>query len=259
MKLDKLKTYGGIVGKFVELQNYDVVKYEGLTDKPFGKILALQHILKFYRFQYFGPVKSSETFYDTPNDILNKAGIVLSRIQEDDRVFFKVAQSSNLKASSQRVFSHKVGIKDTIKDHAFYLVDGIKSIFSTPIYIDLENVLKNVVPKVSIFINANVYKVISGSGFRAYLCLEEIRYENYETKRQHKSNGMTVKLAGPSQYLTEFKAFNDSIKKYCKEFIEVHDNIYEHAKILTKKIDAKQIKLDKKKAKEKIANANLDN
>ena len=245
------------MGKFVELQNYDVVKYEALTDKPFRKILALEHILKFYKFQYFGPVKSSETFYDTPNDILYKAGIVLSRIQEDDRVFFKVGQASTLKAKTQKVFSHKVGVKDTIKDHSFYLVDGIKSIFSTPIYIDLENVIKNAVPKVSIFINANAYKVISGSGFRAYMCLEDIRYENYETKRQHKSNGMTVKLAGPDQYLPEFKSFNDSIKKYCKEFIEVHDNIYEHAKILTKKVDAKQVKIDKKKIKEKIANAEI--
>ncbi len=242
------------MGKFVELQKYDIVKYEALTDKPFAKILSLENKLKFYRFQFVGPVRASETFYDTPNDILYKAGIVLSRIQEDDRVFFKVEQVSSLKSKTQKVFSHKVGVKDTIKDHSFYLVDGIRAMFNTPIYIDLENVIKNAVPKISISIMANVYKIISGSGFRAYMCLETQKYENFETKRQHKSDGMTIKLDGPTQYLPEFNSFNDNIKKYCKEFIEVNDNVYEHAKKLTKKVDTKQIKLDKKKAKEKIAN-----
>ena len=242
------------MGKFVEIQNNDIVKYEALTNKPFEKIFELEKILKFYKFQYFGIVKSSETFYDTPNDILYKAGIILSRIQEDDKVYFKVCQntSSNIKTNSQKVFAHKVGLKDSLKDHSFYLVDGIRGIFTTPIYIDLENVIKNAIPKIEISINANVYKVISGSGFRAFMCHENILYKNFETKRHSSALGMTIKLAGPQQYMNEFISFNDAIKKYCKVFIEVHDNLYEHAKLITRKIDPKQAKLDKKKSKQKI-------
>lgn len=244
------------MGKFIELDNSDVVKYEALVDKPFGKVFALEKILKFYKFQPFGPVRSSEIFYDTPNDLLFKAGIILSKIQEDNRVFFKVCQNSQVKTvkTSQKVFSHKVGVKDTLKDHSFYLVDGIRGLFATPIYIDLENVIKNAVPKVATFTDATVYKVISGSGFRAFMCMEETRYENYETKRQSKVQGMTVKLAGPEQYMPEFISFNNAIKKHCKDFIEVHDNIYEHVKKVTRKIDPKQLKEDIKKAKEKYSN-----
>ena len=241
------------MGKFVELKNDDVVKYEALTTKPFGKVFALQNILKFYKFAFAGTVKSSEIFYDTPNDLLYKAGVVLSRVQEGDRVFFKVAPSASLsKIATQKIFSHKVGVKDTIKDHAFYLVDGIKSLFSTPFSIDVENVIKNAIPKIGVFTSASVYKVISGTGFRAYMCHEETKYENYETKRKQHSQGMTIKMIGPEQYKNEFISFNDSIKKYCKEFIEIHDNIYEHAKKITRKIDAKQAKLDKKQAKIKL-------
>ena len=248
------------MGKFVELVNTDVVKYEALTSKPFDKVFALEGILKFYKFQFFGPVKSSETFYDTPNDLLYKAGIVLSRVQEDDRVFFKVAQAvnNNLKTSTQKVFSHKVSVRDTIKDHSFYLVDGIRGLFSTPIYIDLENVIKNAIPKITVAISANVYKIISGSGFRAYMCHENITYENFETKRQQKANGMTVKLSGLEQYMSEFIEFNKAIQKHCKEFVEVHEDLYEHAKKITKKIDPKVAKESLKKAKEMITNNRND-
>ncbi len=241
------------MGKFIELKNDDVVKYEALTDKPFEKVFALQNVLKFYRFAFAGTVRSSEIFYDTPNDLLNKAGVILSRVQEDDRVFFKVAPSTSLsKVTTQKIFSHKVGVKDTIKDHAFYLVDGIKGLFSTPFSIDVENVIKSAVPKIGVFTNANVYKVISGTGFHAFMCHEDTRYENYETKRKARSQGMTVKMAGPSQYQSEFISFNNAIKKYCKEFVEIHDNTYEHAKRITKKIDPKQAKKDKKEAKLKL-------
>ena len=246
------------MGRFVELLNNDVVKYDALTSKPFGKVFRLEKILKFYKFQFFGTVKSSEVFYDTPNDLLYKAGVVLSRVQEDNRVFFKVAQAanSNLKTNTQKVFSHKVDAKDTIRDHAFYLVDGIRGLFTTPIYIDLENVINSAIPKISVTISANIYKVISGSGFRAFMCHEEVCYENHETKRQQKSNGMTVKLNGPKQYMQEFKEFNKAIQKFCKEFVEVHENLYEHAKKITKKIDPKQAKEALKRAKQMVANKN---
>lgn len=246
------------MGKFIEIPNYGTAKYVALTDKPFEKLFAMQNILKFTKFQYSGVVHASQIFYDTPNDILYKAGILLSRIQEDDRVFFKVEQTLSLKASfkisSKKVFSHKVGAKDSLKDHSFYLVDGIRGLFSTPIGIDLENVIKNCIPKISIFINANIYKVICGSGFRALLSLEETKYENYETKRTAMGKGLTVKHTGPEQYLKEFDLFNSNIVKYCKDLVAVNEDEYEHAKIMTKKIDPKQAKIDKKKAKEQIAN-----
>ena len=243
------------MGKFVELSSKGLVKYEALTSKPFEKVFALERILKFYRFQYFGQVKTSEIFYDTPNDLLNKAGITLSKIQEDDRVFFKVCQIKDKKSvnKNQKVFSHRVGVKDTLADHAFYLVDGIRGLFSSPFYIDLEHVIQNAVPKVGIFTNANVYKVISGTGFRALMGMEQTTYTNYETKRQSKLEGLTVKHDSPDQYLGEFDTFNNKLKKYCKNFIEVNDNLYEHVKTVTRKIDAKTARADAKKAKQEIS------
>ena len=244
------------MGKFVELNSKDIVRYEALTDKPFGKVFALENILTFYRFQYCGQIHTSEIFYDTPNDILYKAGIILSKIQEENRVFFKVYQISQSKIlKSQKVFAHQVGAKDTLKDHAFYLVDGIRGVFSTPFYVDLENVIKNAIPKVASYTVANVYKIISGSGFRSYICMEDTKYENFETKRSQKVQGMTVKLIGPEQYMPEFVTLNETIQKYCKDFVQVHNNQYEYIKTITRKIDPKQAKLDMKKAKENIQSA----
>jgi hypothetical protein len=247
------------VGKFVEIRNDDFMKYEALVDKPFGKVVQLDRVLPFYKLSPEGAIRCSEVFYDTPNDLLLKAGITLSKIQEDDQVFFKVCQNTTSKTNrNQKVFSHKVGAKDTLKDHAFYLMDGIRGLFSTPMYIDLEHVIQIAIPKVGIFINANLINVISGTGFRANLTLEETRYENYETKRNQKVLGMTVRLASPEQYMPEFVSFNDAIKKHCKDFIEVNDNIYQHVRTITRRIDAKQAKTDMKKAKEKLASVKAD-
>ena len=62
---------------------------------------------------------------------------------------------------------------------------------------------------------------------------------------------MTVKHIGPEQYLEEFDRFNNAIQKYCKEFIVVNDNNFEHAKNVTKKIVVPKLtKEEKKKQKE---------
>ena len=243
------------MGKFVNKKSQGLVKYEAVIKNSFDKVLHLDNIMKFYKFQPVGPVKASETFYDTPTDMLAKAGVVLSKIQEGDRVFFKVEQSAYLsnafRHSTSKIFVHKVGPKDTIKDHAFYLVDGIRGLFATSFSIDLENVIKNAIPKITISINSNIYKVISGTGFRCYVALEETKIQNFETKKSYQTEGMTVKHIGPEQYLEEFDRFNNAIQKYCKEFIVVNDNNFEHAKNVTKKIVVPKLtKEEKKKQKE---------
>lgn len=250
------------MGKFLTVDNSNVVKYEALTNKPFGQVLALEQKLNFIKFQFGGQTRCVEVFYDTPNDILYKAGVILSRIQEGDNAYFKICQvPSNRKlklSNTQKVFSHKIDPKDTLKDHAFYLMDGISGIFSTPIYNDLENIIKNAIPKIIITTDATIYNVIGGSGLRAVMCHEQIKYENRETKNKHKTLNMTIKLTAKDQYEKEYKEFNENIKKYCKDFIEVDEEPYEHAKILTRKIDKKQAKLDAKKAKEMIQNKKLE-
>ena len=243
------------MGKFVQKQNYGTVKYEAVVKNSFEKVLALTSVLRFFKFQSLGPVQSSETFYDTPTNLLEKAGIILSRVQEGNRVFFKVEQSAYFskafKHPTSKIFIHKVGTKDSITDHAFYLVDGIRGLYSTAFSIDLENIIKNAVPKITIQISARVYKVISGTGFRCYMAHEDILYKNFQTKKKYTSQGMTIKHLGPEQYMQEFDEFNSLVEKHCKQFLVVHDNTYEHAKNVTKKIEIPKLtKEEKKKKKE---------
>ncbi|MBQ3494600.1 MAG: hypothetical protein IJA69_04210 [Clostridia bacterium] len=244
------------MGKFVQKQNFGVEKYEAIIKNSFKKVLALGQVLKFYKFQFAGSLTSSETFYDTAGHILEKAGIILSRIQERDRVFFKVEQSAYLKKTfkhtTSKIFTHKVGAKDSIKDHAFYLVDGIRGLYSTSFSVDLENVIKNAVPTITISTKADVYKVISGTGFRCYMAHEEIVYKNFETKKKYQSQGMTIKHLGPEQYLDEFNEFNKAVQKHCKEFLVVHDNTFEHAKNVTKKIEVPKLTKEEKKKQNEL-------
>lgn len=244
------------MGKFVRKQEIGTVKYEAVTKNSFSKVLKLTSVLRFYKFASIGGVQTSETFYDTPADLLFKSGIILSRVQEGNRVYFKVEQSAyfskKFKHSSTKIFVHKVGARDTVKDHAFYLVDGIRGLYSTAFSIDLENVIKNAVPKIVIQTNANVFKVISGTGFRCYMAHEEILYRNFVTKKKYKTQGMTIKHLGPEQYMQEFDEFNNNIVKYCKDFMVIHDDVYEHAQNVTKKIEVPKLTKEEKKKKKEL-------
>ena len=70
--------------------------YDMLRDNQ-GKIIEkLEDHLTFYRFSYKGKFKSQEVIYDTPTNLLASAGLVLSKIYEDEKYYMVVTKVSYL-------------------------------------------------------------------------------------------------------------------------------------------------------------------
>lgn len=253
------------MGNFVNVSKEGQCDYIALTEKPFEKVLAIEKKISLHRFSFVKKYRSSQVFYDTNTNLLEKAGIVLSKINTPDKTYFMVERQSFLPKTfsrrNEQVFIHEVGARDKVSDHAFYLVDGIKSLFITQFTIDLENVLKNITPKIILTYDILKYDVLSGGGFKAILLFKDVKIKNLETKRKFSTKLLNVSLDCPDTYMTAFKYFNQQIDKYCKEFLHFDETLYDYAHRVTKAIPQKKLTKEEKlkfKNKNKIIEENIE-
>lgn len=246
------------MGYFVKINTEITKKYELVGEGDFKNLLGFIGSLRFHKISYLGSDVAKEVYYDTPEHLLNKSGVVLSKFEEGTNAFFKVENtafmSKVLDKIGKEVFIHKIGYNDTLSDHAFYVKDGITALYTTSFSIDLENVLSNAVPKLEIITTAKVYNIASGTGMRVDLALEERRIRNLETKRTNKSKGITIRLKNENRsvFLTEFNNLNTLLLRNCKEFVEIKENPFDYASNVTKAI-VHQPKEKKNKEKAKKA------
>ena len=242
------------MGNFIQIKTEGIKNYIAVTEKPFSKVLMLEQKLNLHRFSLEKQYKQSEIFYDTSTNLLSKAGILLSKTISPEKTYFKVERQSTLLKSYARkketVFIHEVGVRDKVMDHAFFLVDGIKALFTTQFTIDLENVLKNIFPKIVVDSNVDKWNVMSGGGFKGSIYFQTSKINNLESKRKNHFKAMKVQLESPDTYLPSFNYLIEQIEKHCKTFIETDESIYDYCLRLTKPLPPKQ-KLTKEE-KEKL-------
>ena len=241
------------MGYYVRVNNKTTKKYEAVDEKAFKNFLAFARGLKFQKLNYVDGDNCKETYYDTPAHLLTKSGIILSRFEEGSNVFFKVETATSLSKIlnklNKEVFVHKVGYGDKLSDHAFYIKDGITSLYTTPFSVDLENIINSAIPTMEVVINAQVYEVVSGTGMRARVALENKQVRNFETNRKYKVQSMTLKLTGNTElYANDFNEFNDLIQKNCKDLMPIDESQYDWAVKVTKPIIIEKKPKEKKKA-----------
>ena len=227
------------MGEYVKKDNGSVNSFDTITNKAFRKLLSLSAVLKAYTYKFAGRSVSSYIFYDTRENLLQRAGILFYKTSEKGKHYYKIEKLSFLpktfKAMDEQVFVHQISSqKDTPSDHSLYLIDAITSMFATQFNIDLENILKMVVPKMIVEIRSDNYKIFSGTGFKCDMALENVIYRNLETKKKAKRKEVTFTLDSPISFIKDYETFIQTITKYCKDITELTESRYEHAKNLTK-------------------------
>lgn len=243
------------MGYFVKINSKTTKKYEKAGTTSFKNLHGFLKSLRFQKTSYLGKEVLKETYYDTPEHLLSRSGIVLSKFDEGKNIFFKVENAAFLSKMLNRlekeIFIHKIGIQDKLEDHAFYIKDGITALFSTPFSIDLENVINNAKPNLVVTTKAKIYRIVSGSGMRVGLAEEKTNIKNLETKRTYNIEGLTVKLDSENVplFLDEFNKFNEILQRNCKEYLETNENQFDFARNVTKPIvvEPKEKKKPKKK------------
>ena len=84
------------MGYFVKIDSSTTKKYEMVGENNFKNILGFLNHMTFHKTSYLGKDFVKEVYYDTPEHLLNKSGIILSRFEEGRNVFFRVENTAFL-------------------------------------------------------------------------------------------------------------------------------------------------------------------
>jgi len=242
--------------EIASLSSEDTKRYDLLTSQAEKKIIANARFLNIDNCTLEGRNKYNMIYYDTPENLLTNAGILLYKTWEKGNHYFIVQRLNILPSTSKlrrnEVYRHKIDASDTPIMHSFYLINGIVSMFTTQFSIDLEYVIKNVKPIIIANVKAIYYKIFSGTGFKANLTFEDVVYINCINKRRRMNEELTVELLASQNFMTEFNKFTFLLEKYCKDILPKKESRFDYAKRVTEiqpktVIDAKTTERKKKK------------
>lgn len=226
------------MGKFEIIKTDNTKNYVAFSKQTFKNLIKLDYEMPMYEFIGEKRYSSEEIFFDTPNNLLESAGIILSKVIEDGKAYFKIEReeySFERKLSfGRKAFIQPAGIHDTIVDHTMFLTDGISSMFSTKFNIDFQNVFKMAVPKLELRSKIEVFKILSGIGFKGEMTFEEIKIVNNFTKRKTDLNMVSIEQKSSSVLTKEFQEFAAKLEKYCKELTPTDESKYQLASKMTK-------------------------
>lgn len=218
--------------------------------------------LGYFSFRPLKKMKAVEIIYDTPNNLLSSAGIILSKQFQEDKTYFKVRKISHLpseaKKPSKKFELAKCGSKESPKDFALQVATAINNSFSNVFTIDLSEVVKNTIPKIEVVIKGNLYQIAGGTGFAGTLLFENVTYKDIIGHKKVKRKGVTLACPVDEKFEKDKDDLLEGIDRYCKELIPYRESRFEIAERLLfpknrGKIGIKNIKGKKKDNKEKEA------
>lgn len=233
--------------------------YDMLKNNESKVVDKLNLNLGFFSFRKKSKFKAVEVVYDTADNLLASAGIVLSKQFEANNTYFKVRKisrvQSELSRKSQKFEIAKCNAKQTPKDLAIQVATAINSYFSNIFTIDLSDVVKNTIPKVEITIKGNLYDVVGGTGFKGTVLFENVTYRDLTGRRKVKRNGFTFSCPNDNQHEKEVEEILRGIERYCKELIPYNESRFEIAQRLLhpavrRSVGIKNLKENQKKIKE---------
>lgn len=178
----------------VKTYHYMIMGYE-----TFPKVLnILSQELDFYRISRLSDVEDKEIMYDIPNNALTDAGIVLSKQYENGKVMFKVRKLSflpeEMRVPSKKFLLQELDRDAEPKDYSLEISSAIENSFSSPFTIDLDAVVREVVPKIVVDVKSERYLIIGGTGYRGQLFYEKILYKDVESKKKVWKDGVVLRL-----------------------------------------------------------------
>lgn len=229
------------MGILIDRYSADVKTWDVFSVSSFARILEVEQFLTTYVFEYQESGNETRTFYDSPNGLLERAGISLCKVVNlNGNSYVKIEKENYLPTASkivietEKTFIQEIKPKDYLIDHNLEIARGITAMFTTNLPIDLDHVIKSLIPKITSTIKKKTYKIFSGNGFKAEMRFEEIVFKNAETRKSAVSLLMKLELKSPVTFRDQFVDFCAKMEKYCKEISENKQSKFQIARRLTK-------------------------
>ncbi len=173
--------------------------------------------LPYYRLEKLADRTTKEIFYDGPNDVLSDAGIVLSKLVENNKSSLtvrKISQSSIVGNQSKKYLIGECAMDEEPSDYSFAIASTIIKSFNSSLSIDLDSLIKQTMPKMDVVVQAEVFDIICGTGYRAKMQHEHSIYRDINKGKKVELYGVTFQF--PTDERPEKKEILAAIDRYVK-------------------------------------------
>lgn len=219
----------------VQLENVKTYHYMIMGYQTFPKILkTLESELAFHRIEKQEDIEGREIMYDLANNILFDAGIILSKLYENGKIMFNVQKLTflpqEMKMPDKKLILPELDGDAEPKVYSLEISSAIENSFVTPFTIDLDAIVRDVIPKIEVGIKSESYLIIGGTGYRAKLFYERTVYQDVKTKKKVEKEGVVLKLPAEEIYQEENQYVLDIINRKVKALGEYNMTRFELAK-----------------------------
>lgn len=234
----------------MENKNSNDIYYEiYMKDKQGIEIINRIQLFDIYDFSKKTTSSRTITFYDTPDNRLLLAKLILSTDREEKNE--EIVLEKNLEGDPNekyiRMFDlYKLSMPIVLgsypQENIPFLRDSLPRLFQMPVETDPEYIFRKVVPKYAINIENENYKIVNVNGFKAIITIEHATFHNLTNKRQNYATFVRVREAEDS-LSHELEDFTVRLEKYCKFILRITESKYNQCVRMTRDLPKK----DKKK------------
>ena len=237
--------------EITNLKDEIAVYYDMLRDNQKKIVQKLEKHMPFYRFTFDKKTKSKEVIYDSTTNLFASAGLVVSKIIDDGKYYFVITKVSYLpkqfKKPSVVLFKAECSAQDVPSMYPIKLAGVITDASPSIFTVDLVEIMKTVKPKMEITVVGDKYEIASGSGYKAELVFENVKYKDLKTGKSFKHKNAVFNLSGNEKDEKSNKEIKDTVLRYCKELFPYEETRFEIARrVLKARIEGKKVKFDKK-------------
>lgn len=195
-----------------------------------------------------GKYNSNIVFYDTPENLLRSSKIILSTEASKGEGLLTLERDIEdnpnkkfIKLFEKYKFQEKIDAKSTPVSHLNFLGYSLSRCFTEPLTFDPDSLFKDVVPKMVIDIKNTEFKMVNAKGFKALLTVEQVKFQNKETRRDNFVTLLKVcEVEKGNSNIDYFEDLNRRLVKNCKFILEIDESKYKHSFRMTKKIEKKK-------------------
>ena len=233
--------------------------YEIYVEKnPANAVLSKIKLFSAYEISKAEHSLRNITYFDTPNNYLGMVNILLSTDIIDGEG--ELTLERNLENDENRkyikmlqTYKHSTPYKfgQQIQEFIPFLRDSLRTFFSTPLDFDADNLFKKCEPTYSINIKNESYKIVSFSGFKCWVTIENTTFTNLSNGRKNYVTYVKITKSDDSKE-DDMQDFITKFEKYCKCVYRIDKSKYSECVRLTRDIDViiakkkKAIKMGKK-------------
>lgn len=217
-----------------------------LKDKPAIEIINKVKLFDIYDVSKKFTSTRTITYYDTPDNRLSMARLILSTDKEgsNNEIVLEKNLEGDPNAKYIKLFSiYKISTPITPtsepSNNIPFLSESLPRLFQTPMDIDPEFVFRKVAPKYTVYINNENYKIVNVNGFKVILTIEDTTFHNLTNNRKNYVKFVRIREAEDS-ISHELDDFIARLEKYCKFILRIDESKYNQCVRMTRDLPKKE-------------------